>query len=80
MQNFLKAYARPIKSPKRIQLREIVSSIVMNSLPFKKRDLRAPMITSEIEGMAFTISLLDIEASINILPKVMFDHHYVGDL
>ena len=80
MQNFLKAYARPIKSPKRIRLREIVSSIVMNSLPFIKRDLRAPMISSEIEGMAFTRSLLDIVASINILPKVVFDRHYAGEL
>ena len=38
------------------------------------------MITSEIEGMSFTRSLLDTEASINILPKAVFDHHHVGEL
>ena len=53
---------------------------MMNSLPIKKRDLGAPMITSEIAGMTFTKSLLDTRASINILPKVVFDRHHVGDL
>ena len=53
---------------------------MMNSLPIKKRDSGAPMITSEIGGMFFTRSLLDIEASINILPKAVFDPHHVGEL
>ena len=30
--------------------------------------------------MSFTRSLLDTGASINILPKVLFDHHHVGEL
>ena len=30
--------------------------------------------------MSFTRSLLDIRASINILPKALFDHHHVGEL
>ena len=38
------------------------------------------MITSEIGGMSFTRSLLDTEASINIIPKVVFDRHHVGEL
>ena len=38
------------------------------------------MITSEIGGMTFTRSLLDTGASINILPKAVFDRHHVGDL
>ena len=53
---------------------------MMNSLPIKKRDLGAPMITSEIGGMPFNISLLDIGASINILPKSVFDCHHVQEL
>ena len=51
---------------------------MMNSLPIKKRDPGAPMITSEIGGMSFTRSLLDTGASINILPRAVFDHHHVG--
>ena len=38
------------------------------------------MITSEIGGKSFTKSLLDTGASINILPKVVFDCHHVGEL
>ena len=53
---------------------------MMNSLPVKKRDPGAPMITSEIGGMSFTRSLLDTGASINILPKAVFDRHHVGEL
>ena len=77
---FLKGICTPHRNPKRIQLSETVSSIMMNSLPIKKRDPRAPMITSEIGGMSFTRSQLDTGASINILPKAVFDRHHVGEL
>ena len=77
---FLKGICTPHRSPKRIQLSDNISSIMMNSLPIKKRDPRAPMITSEIGGMSFTRSLLDTGASINILPKAVYDRHHVGEL
>ena len=38
------------------------------------------MIMSEIGGMSFTRSLLDAGASINILPKSLFDRYHVGEL
>ena len=66
---FLKGICTPHRNPRRIQLSETVSSIMTSTLPIKKRDLGAPMITSEIGGMFFTRSLLDTGASINILPK-----------
>ena len=77
---FLKGICTPHRSPKRIQLSENISSIMMNSLPIKKIDPGAPMITSEIGGMTFTRSWLDTRASINILPKAVFDRHHVGEL
>ena len=77
---FLKGIWTPHRSPKSIQLSENISSIMMNSLPIKKRDPGAPMITGEIGGMTFTRSLLDTGASINILPKAVFDRHHVGEL
>ena len=77
---FLKGICTPHRSPKRIQLSENISSIMMNSLPIKKRDPGAPMITSEIGGMTFTRSLLDTGASINILPKDVYDRHHIGEL
>ena len=54
---FLKGICTPHRSPKRIHLSENISSIMMNSLPIKKRDPGAPMIMSEIGGMNFTRSL-----------------------
>ena len=77
---FLKGICTPHRSPKKIQLIKNISSIMMNSLSIKKRDPRAPMITNEIGGMIFTRSLLDTGASINILPKAVFDRHHVGEL
>ena len=38
------------------------------------------MITSEIGGMSFTRFLLESGASFNILPKVVFDRHHIGEL
>ena len=61
---FLKGICSPHRNPRRIQLSERVSS-----LPIKKRDLGAPMITSEIGGMFFIRYFLDTRATINILPK-----------
>ena len=77
---FFKGICTPHRNPRRIQLSETVSSIMMNTLPIKKRDPGAPMITSEIGGMSFTRSLLDTRATINILPKAVFDRYHVGEL
>ena len=68
----------PHRNLKRIQLSEIVSSIMMNSLLINTRNQGAPMRTSEIGGITFSRSLLDTKASINILPKVVFECHHVG--
>ena len=70
----------PHRNLKGIQLSEIVSSIMMNSLLIKTRNQGAPMRTSEIGGITFSRSLLDTKASINILPKVVFECHHVGEL
>ena len=77
---FLKGICTPHRNPRRIQLSETVSSIMMNVIPIKKRDPGAPTNTSEIGGMSFIRSLLDKGASINILPKAVFDRHHVGEL
>ena len=77
---FLKGICTPHRNPRKIQLSETVSSIMMNFIPIKKRDPRAPMIMSEIGGMSFTTSFLDTVVSINILLKFVFDLHHVGEL
>ena len=48
---FIKGICTLHRNPKRIQLSETVSLIMMNYLPIKKRDPRDRMIISEIGGM-----------------------------
>ena len=59
---------------------ETVSSIMLSMLPRKRRDLGAPMISCEIGGITFPRSLLDTGASVNILPKGMYDICPLGEL
>ena len=59
---------------------ETISSIMLSTLPRKRRDPRAPMISCEIGGRTFTRSLLDTGASVNILPKGVYDACPLGEL
>ena len=77
---FLIGICRPHRNLKRIQLSKIDSSIMMNSLPIKKRDLGVPIIMTKIGRMTFTSSLLDTGTSIIILLEAVFDRHHVGEL
>ena len=52
---------------------ETISSIMLSTLPRKRRDLGAPMISCEIGGRNFTRSLLDTRACVNILLKGVYD-------
>ena len=51
---------------------ETISFIMLSTLPRKRRDSGAPMISCEIGGRTFTRSLLDTGASVNILPKGVY--------
>ena len=77
---FLKGLCTPTRKPKRIHMSETISSIMMSTLPRKRRDPGAPMISCEIGGRNFTRSLLDTGASVNILPKGVYDICPVGEL
>ena len=59
---------------------ETISSIMLSTLPRKRRDPGAPMISCEIGGKTFTLSLLDTGASVNILPKGVYDIFPLGEL
>ena len=77
---FLKGLCTPTRKPKRIHMSETISSIMLSTLPRKRRDLRAPMISCEIGGRTFTRSLFDTRASVNILPKGVYDICPLGKL
>ena len=77
---FLKGLCTPTRKPKSIHMSETIISIMMSTLPCKRCDPGAPMISCEIGGRTFTRSLLDTGASVNILPKGVYDICPLGEL
>ena len=69
---FVKELCTPSRG-KKIRLSENISSILLNSLPEKQRDPGAPLIGCSIQKMEFNKVLLDTGASVNILPKLLYD-------
>ena len=78
--NFLEGLCTPTRKPKRIHMSETISSIMLSMFPRKRHDPGAPMISYEIGGRTFTRSLLDTGASVNILPKGVYDICPLGEL
>ena len=78
---FLKRLSTPMRKLKRIHMSETISSIMLSTLPRKRRDPGAPMISCEIGGRTFTRSLLDTTgASVNILTKGVYNICPLGEL
>ena len=77
---FLKGLCTPTRKPKCIHMSETISSIMLSTLPRKRRDPGAPMISCEIGGRTFTRSLLDMGESVHILPKGVYDVCPLGEL
>ena len=77
---FLKGLCTPKRKPINIHMSETVSSIMLITLPRKRRDPGAPMISCEIGGRSFTRSLLDKGATINILLKGVYNFCPLGEL
>ncbi|GAV88396.1 hypothetical protein CFOL_v3_31819, partial [Cephalotus follicularis] len=66
--------------PKIVHLTEQVSAMLSNKLPPKVKDLGAPMISCKIGNLHIERALLDLGASVNILPSSVFDHFGFGEL
>ena len=78
-QKFVKDLVTPRRN-KRIKLSETVSSVLLDKFPTKKRDPGAPLITCEVGGKKFIKTLLDSGASVNILPKMVYDRLKLGEI
>nr|GEW43963.1 O-acyltransferase WSD1-like [Tanacetum cinerariifolium] len=57
--------------PKKIDLTKHVSAVLSSSLPSKFKDLGAPLISVVVGNITIKKALLDLSASINILPAMM---------
>nr|KAJ0198124.1 hypothetical protein LSAT_V11C700385840 [Lactuca sativa] len=66
--------------PKKIDLTEHASSIISNKLPPKLKDPGAPLISVTLGNINIKTALLDLGASVNIIPGNLFDQHDLGTL
>nr|KAJ0204728.1 hypothetical protein LSAT_V11C500264180 [Lactuca sativa] len=66
--------------PKKIDLTEHASSIISNKLPPKLKDPGAPLISITLGNINIKKALLDLGASVNIIPRNLFDQHDLGTL
>lgn len=66
--------------PKKVKLTEHASSIISNTLPPKLKDPGAPLISVTVGNINIKKALLDLGASVNILPGNLFDQHDLGTL
>ncbi|GJW06278.1 putative nucleotidyltransferase, ribonuclease H [Tanacetum coccineum] len=66
--------------PKKIDLTEHVSAVLSSSLPPKFKDPGAPLISVVVGNIAIKKALLDLGASINILPASLVDKYDLGTL
>ncbi|GAV83384.1 LOW QUALITY PROTEIN: hypothetical protein CFOL_v3_26832, partial [Cephalotus follicularis] len=65
--------------PKMVHLTE-VSAVLSNKLPPKLKDPGAPLISCKIGNLLIDRALLDLGASVNILPSSVYDHFGFGEL
>ena len=64
---------RPLPTIEVIKLMEECSAAILNTSPIKKKDPGCPIIDCSIENQNFENALCDLGASINVMPKKVFD-------
>ncbi len=57
-----------------------VSAVVMNHFPKKLKDPGAPLISYDIGGVTFNRQLLDLGASVNLLPTFIYEQFNLAEL
>ncbi|GKE59331.1 uncharacterized protein Tco_1498516, partial [Tanacetum coccineum] len=66
--------------PKKVELGEQVSAVLSSTLPRKLKDPGAPLISVDVGNLKIKRALLDLGASVNVLPRTIFDKHDFGQL
>ncbi|GAV84701.1 LOW QUALITY PROTEIN: hypothetical protein CFOL_v3_28143, partial [Cephalotus follicularis] len=66
--------------PKTVHLTEQVSVVLSNMFPPKLKDPGAPLISCKIGNLQLERALINLGASVNILPSSVYDHFGFGEL
>ena len=64
---------RSLPTTEVIKLTEACSAAILQQLPEKKKDLGCPTIRRSIGAQSFDKALCDLGASVNVMPKTVFD-------
>ena len=64
---------RPLPTTEVVKLIEECSAAILNISPIKKKDLGCPTIDCSIGKLNFDQALCDFGASVNVMPKAIFD-------
>ena len=65
---------------KKVVLSKNVNAILLNQLPQKMKDPGAPLISCAIGDITFDQALLDLGASVNLLPTSVYEKFRIGEL
>ena len=77
---FLKSLCTPKRETKIVNLSTEVSAFILNEMSKKRKDPGSPLVSCSIKGMAFSKALLDLGASVNLLPTYLFEKFNLGEL
>ena len=77
---FLKSLCTPKKETRTINLSAEVSAFMSNTLPRKQKDPGSPLVSCSIGNLTFRKALLDLGASVKILPTHLFERLKLGNL
>ena len=83
MQNFLRTCAsrrERLMYPKKIFLATIISELLSGPIPIKYKDPGCPTIACTIGQAEISLALLDLRASINLLPFSIYQQLGLGNL
>ena len=75
-----KSLCNPKKEARTINLPAEVSAFISNTLPRKQKDPSSPLVSCSIGNLNFRKALLDLGASVNILPTHLFESLKLGNL
>ena len=75
-----KLLCNPKKEARTINLSAEVSAFISNTLPRKKKDPDSPLVSCSIGILILEKALLDLGASVNILPTHLFERLKLGNL
>ena len=77
---FLKSLSTPKRETKTVNLFAKVSAFILNEMSKKRKDRGSSLVSCSIKGMTFNKALLDLQASVNLLPTYLFEKFNLGEL